>query len=214
MSEGRPPLVLSNVEEQGTDWPTVVDSGARSRFQQLCQRDPQVSEPGLHARVGLVLAELQLGWSNQDLAKIRPYTSDNLFQYFAYWIDLYRAASARNVTENTRIVRIELANVLSDSFYDAVTLRVFATGLDYTTDQKGKLLKGSRKHERPYSEYWTLIRGTAARGQPRTEPSCPSCGAPLSVSMAGNCQYCQAKVVSGDFDWVLSRIEQDESYSG
>jgi hypothetical protein len=32
--------------------------------------------------------------------------------------------------------------------------------------------------------------------------------------MAGNCEYCQARVVSGDFDWVLSRIEQDEVYTG
>jgi hypothetical protein len=32
--------------------------------------------------------------------------------------------------------------------------------------------------------------------------------------MTGNCEYCQARIVSGDFDWVLSRIEQDEVYTG
>jgi ferredoxin len=32
--------------------------------------------------------------------------------------------------------------------------------------------------------------------------------------MAGNCAYCHVKVTAGEFDWVLSRIEQDESYSG
>jgi hypothetical protein len=32
--------------------------------------------------------------------------------------------------------------------------------------------------------------------------------------MAGNCTHCSARVTSGDFDWVLSRIEQDESYQG
>ena len=30
--------------------------------------------------------------------------------------------------------------------------------------------------------------------------------------MAGSCDFCQAHVTSGEFDWVLSRIEQDESY--
>ncbi len=30
--------------------------------------------------------------------------------------------------------------------------------------------------------------------------------------MAGICDYCGAKITSGDFDWVLSRIEQDEAY--
>jgi hypothetical protein len=32
--------------------------------------------------------------------------------------------------------------------------------------------------------------------------------------MAGDCAYCGARITSGEFDWVLSRIEQDESYVG
>jgi hypothetical protein len=213
-SEPRPPLLFSNVDEQGTEGQTIVDPSAQQRFGALCSRDANVNLQNMNARAAMIFAELQVGWSEQNLARIRPFTSDNLFQYFAYWIDMYQQVQARNVSEKARITRIELANVSSDAYYDSVTLRLFATGLDYTLDAKGKLLKGSRKHERAYSEYWTLIRGSQVRGQPRVEPSCPSCGAPLRVSMVGNCEYCSAKVVSGDFDWVLSRIEQDESYSG
>jgi hypothetical protein len=32
--------------------------------------------------------------------------------------------------------------------------------------------------------------------------------------MAGDCRYCRAKVTTGEFDWMLSRIEQDEAYRG
>jgi hypothetical protein len=32
--------------------------------------------------------------------------------------------------------------------------------------------------------------------------------------MQGTCGYCKALVTSGDFDWVLSKIEQDEAYHG
>jgi len=49
---------------------------------------------------------------------------------------------------------------------------------------------------------------------PRTDNACPSCGAGLKVNMEGNCEYCRALVASGDFDWVLSKIEQDDSYAG
>jgi hypothetical protein len=111
-------------------------------------------------------------------------------------------------------VRIDLANVIGDTHFDAVTVRLFATSLDYTLADDGSLLHGSRDRERAYTEYWTFIRGRNAKGRARTDPSCPNCGAPLKVSMAGNCEYCQARVVSGDFDWVLSRIEQDEVYTG
>ena len=37
---------------------------------------------------------------------------------------------------------------------------------------------------------------------------CPNCGAPLDVDLAGVCKYCQAPVMSGDYDWVLARIGQ------
>ena len=43
---------------------------------------------------------------------------------------------------------------------------------------------------------------------------CPSCGAPIKLNQAGKCEYCGTVVTGGNFDWVLSRIEQDESYFG
>jgi hypothetical protein len=212
-TEPRPPLVTADVPEVGNQLPTLVAPGCQERLAALSARDPAHDPAALWARIGLVFAELQVGWSTRDLSRIRPFVTDNLFQYFGYWIDAYVTQRARNVTENARILNLELADVTSDAIYDAVTVRVFATGLDYTLADDGRLLRGSRKKERPYSEYWTLIRGSAARGRPRADPACPCCGAPLRIAMAGNCEYCQARVVSGDFDWVLSRIEQDEAYA-
>jgi hypothetical protein len=34
------------------------------------------------------------------------------------------------------------------------------------------------------------------------------------TSMAGECEYCGSKLTSGQFDWVLSEIQQDEEYNG
>jgi hypothetical protein len=213
-TEPRPPLVTTETPERGNELPTLVAPGCQQRLSELSRRDPANDNAALWARIGLIFAELQVGWSNRDLSRIRPFVTDNLFQYFGYWIDVYFAQRARNVTENARVLNIELADVTSDATYDAITVRLFATGLDYTLGDDGSVLRGSRSKERPYSEYWTLIRGSAARGRPRTQLACPNCGAPLKIGMAGHCEYCQARVVSGDFDWVLSRIEQDESYGG
>jgi len=213
-TEQRPPLVTSEVPESGNQLPTLVAPGCQRRLGELLARDPANDPAALWAKIGLIFGELQSGWSSRDLARIRPFVTDNLFQYFGYWIDVYVASQARNVTENARILNLELADVLEDAVYDAVTVRVFATGLDYTLSDDGRLLRGSRTKERPYTEYWTLIRGNAARGRARTERVCPSCGAALNIGMAGNCEYCHARVVTGEFDWVLSRIEQDESYGG
>jgi predicted amidophosphoribosyltransferase len=41
---------------------------------------------------------------------------------------------------------------------------------------------------------------------------CNNCGAPLQIDEAGACGHCGAHVTSGELDWVLSKIEQDDSY--
>jgi len=212
--ETRGPLLTSDVAETGTELPTIVDRGAPQKFAELERKDPAVTWQALQGRVGLIFAELQAAWSGREPMRIRPFVSDNLFQSMYYWIDLYTQARCRNVTENATIRRVDLANVLSDAYFDAISLRVFASSIDYTISDEGKLLSGNRSRPRTYSEYWTLIRGTARRGEPRRDNSCPNCGAPLRIGMTGQCEYCRVKITSGDFDWVLSRIEQDEAYGG
>ena len=212
--EPRGPLLTSDVAETGTDLPTIADSSAPGRFQELQQRDPSLTWQSLTGRMAHVFGALQVAWSGRDPLQIRPYVSDNLFQTMLYWIDLYVASRCRNATENARILRIDLANVTSDKHYDAITVRMFATSIDYTIGDDGKLWSGSRSRPRQYSEYWTWIRGTARRGQSRGDVNCPNCGAALRIGMAGTCEYCRVKVTAGEFDWVLSRIEQDDSYTG
>jgi hypothetical protein len=146
---------------------------------------------------------------------MRPYMSDGLFDIETYWVRTYLQQRLRNVTEGARITRIEPARVTSDAHYDAFTIRLFASSLDYTLrDSDGAVVGGSRTTPRAYSEYWTFIRGAAQKGPARTDPVCPSCGAALKINMAGACGFCQAHVTRGEFDWVLSRIEQDEVYTG
>jgi hypothetical protein len=213
-TERLPELFSKNVEERGNELATRVDPGMNARLDELRRRDPEFETQALFGRIGLIFRELGAGWAARDLARIRPYVSDNLFQYFAYFIGLYVERRARNISENARILNIDLSNAIGDAYFDALTVRVFATGLDYTLADDGTLLAGRRDRERAYSEYWTLVRGRHAKGRARAEPVCPQCGAPLRVGMAGNCEYCQARIVTGDFDWVLSRIEQDEAYTG
>jgi ribosomal protein S27AE len=87
--------------------------------------------------------------------------------------------------------------------------------IDYTVDAQGRVVAGDRGKVRQFTEYWTLLRGKEAHGVARSDRACPSCGAPLDhINMAGNCGSCGVKLTTGSFDWVLSRIEQDEVYTG
>jgi predicted lipid-binding transport protein (Tim44 family) len=210
--EARPPMLTGTSEEVGTSDPTVVAPDVMERWNALVRRDPSLGWAGLSARLDLIFRSFHQAWRAQDLTAVRPFLADNLFQAQVYWVEAYRRQGLWNRTDGARIVGVHLARIVSDARYDAITLRVFATGLDYTVDASGEVVGGSRDHERAYSEYWTLIRGVDRRGPPRGDLGCPSCGAPLAINMAGHCTHCGAKLTAGAFDWVLSRIEQDESY--
>ena len=140
---------------------------------------------------------------------------NGLFDYLQYWVTAYQRQGVRNVLEGMRLAEWKLARVVRDASFDSLTFRIWGSGRDYKVRQgTGEILSGDPRTDRPYSEYWTLIRGSAVRGAPRADKSCPNCGASLDVNMAGECQHCGSKITSGDFDWVLSKIEQDDSYTG
>ena len=132
-----------------------------------------------------------------------------------YWIEAYKREGLRNVVENVVITAMQPVKLQEDAFYQAITLRIWAKGNDYTVDQGDNVVSGSRTRTRQWSEYWTFIKNREAKdSRVRTELSCPNCGSPLKVNASGICEFCGGKITSGEFDWVLSKIEQDESYAG
>jgi hypothetical protein len=210
----QPPLLTREVAEQGTDRPTVVAPDLQGQWSALRDKDPAVSSESLLARTALIHSELNAAWSSGELERVRALVSAGMVDYLSYWLQAYRAQGLRNVTEQVRITHSELVKVTRDRYFDAVTVRLFATGLDYVLDAGGEVVRGSKRREREYSEYWTLIRGSGTRGAPRSEASCPNCGAPLAATATGTCKYCEVHVTAGEFDWVLSKIEQDDVYLG
>lgn len=214
--EARGPMLTGTTEEEGTDRPAVLDPRLGGALMSLMQRDPSFSKDAFISRVGVIYSEMLAAWSSLDWHLARPYLSDNLHEGQQYWIDAYRRQGLRNKMKDPRLIDVQIVKVEHDKYFDSITVRLEATGCDYTvTVDDKKIVAGSKKKERRYAEYWTLIRSTKKRGPALDAPTCPNCGAPLAdVNMAGQCGSCKVKVNTGEFDWVLARIEQDEVYVG
>jgi len=211
--EARPLVLLQDAVEEGTSLPTRVDPLAEARFSALGALDSTATWPIFTARVKAIFEAFGRAWSARDLRLAAPFLSDTLLRAQERWAAAYTRAGLRNVTAETRIERIELAQLVTDRWLHAVTVRVHAVGLDYTVrDADGAVVGGSKTRPRRYTEYWTLVRSVARRGDGPVV--CPTCGAQLELTMAGPCPYCKSQVVAAAFDWVLSRIEQDETYTG
>ena len=212
----RPPTVTEDVPERGTDLPTYRQDNIDARWLALRNEDPAMTEATLFARLGMIYRQLNDAWSHNDLAPARGVVSDGLYDYLQYWIAAYKQQGFRNELVDMRITHSSIAKIVRDKWFTAITIRVWGTGKDYVVKLgNGALVRGSKHRERKYSEYWTLIRSTAARGEPRPAPACPNCGAPLDqINQAGTCAHCSAHVTAGEVDWVLSKIEQDDTYRG
>jgi ribosomal protein L24E len=213
--EAKGPLLTSDVPEVGTDFPTKAQPNfpaVRAAFE---QNHPEFSWADFQARVRLIFNELQAAWSTLNWERARPHETDNIFQMHRYWIDAYQRQGLRNALDQCQITAMQPVKIKVDAFYNAITLRIFAQGLDYTVNKDGRVVAGSNTNLRQWSEYWTFVRYTKAKPAPaRADLNCPNCGAPLKVNATGICEFCGGKITSGEFDWVLSKIEQDESYNG
>lgn len=214
-TQDRPPSLTTEVPERGTDLPTYRDPEVDTAWQSLTRDDPQLSEPALTARLQMIYAQLNQAWSNADLRPVRGLVSDGLYDYLTYWVEAYRAQGLRNVLAEMRMTHTAFARVTRDRYFDAITVRIWATGKDYVVRERtGEHVRGSRHHDRAYSEYWTLIRTAHRTAAPVTTAVCSNCGAPLQIAQSGECEHCGAHLTAGEFDWVVSKIEQDDSYVG
>lgn len=213
--EAKGPLLTSNVPERGTDSPSVIQPGFGDIRIEFEKNNPSFAWGEFQARARLIFDELQAAWSTLNWERARPHETDNLFQMHQYWIAAYKRQHLRNVLDQCRITALQPVKLQEDAFYNAITLRIGAQGYDYTVDQSGRVVSGAKTKLRYWSEYWTFIRNRQAKAGPaRADLNCPNCGAPLKVNNAGVCEFCSGKITSGEFDWVLSKIEQDESYAG
>jgi hypothetical protein len=213
--EERGPLLTSDVPEVGTEYPSIIQPGFATVREEFERNNPAFSWGQFQARARLIFDELQAAWSTLNWERARPHETDNIFQMHQYWIDAYRRQGLRNVLDQCQVTAMQPVKIKEDAFYHAITLRIWAQGHDYTIDGSGRVVSGSKTHLRRWSEYWTFIRNRVAKpGPARADLNCPNCGAPLKINATGICEFCNGKITSGDFDWVLSKIEQDESYAG
>jgi len=183
---------------------------------QLCATDPSFSMEAFKVRAKAAFRALQEAWSSQNLDAGRAFLSPGA--YFAWRAQLETLASEgrRNVLENLTVLRIDPVQIVHGRVFDDLTVRISASAADFEIDKDNRIVFGDRT-VRSFTEDWTFQRSvgvTTPQKAGTLENTCPGCGAPISLNQIGECRYCRAAVTSGKFDWVVSRIEQEQEWSG
>jgi predicted lipid-binding transport protein (Tim44 family) len=182
----------------------------------LTSADKDFAMPAFEARVKTAFLALQDAWCNQKLDAGRAFMSPGAYFSWSAQLETLASEGRRNMLEHLEVRGIQPVRVIHGRVFDDLTVRISAVAADFDVDANGKIVFGDRS-VRPFMEDWTFQRsvGVATSNKPGTlENTCPSCGAPVSLTQLGECRYCKAAVTSGKFDWVLSRIDQEDGPGG
>jgi predicted lipid-binding transport protein (Tim44 family) len=178
----------------------------------LTAADKDFSLGVFEGRVKTAFLALQDAWCKQNLDAGRAFMSPGAYFTWSAQLETMGAEGRHNVMENVSIRAVQPIRIVHGRVFDDLTVRVSAAAADFEVDNQGKIVFGDRS-VRPFMEDWTFQRsvGVATSNRPGTlENTCPSCGAPVSLTQIGECRYCKAAVTSGKFDWVVSRIDQED----
>ncbi len=205
--------------EKGTKSATVYNKNLKNTSNQFVENhklDWNVWETNFKNQIAAnYFNNIYAAWSKNKLNKVRNLLSDRLYSSFLFWISAYKEEGLTNKLDKVTVKDIHFAKLDIDKFYEAATVRIFASAYDYVENERGEIIGGSKKRKRNFSEYWTFIRRTGVEKDTYNLGTCPNCGAPADkMGQSGICEYCNSKISNGDFSWVLSVITQDEVYKG
>ena len=195
-----------------------VDSVTRLEkgLESIRQRDPAFNLEAFFSRCHDLLPNVQGAWSGQDMSSVRHFLSDGVFDRFALQLEMQRASGVRNEMRDVRVLGARLVGSASDRFFDTLHVAITAEAVDTLVSlDGGNLLQGDGAPEE-FTEVWTFLRRPGAQTLARPgllEGYCPNCGNKLQLSTSITCESCQALINSGEYDWVLSEITQQEAWS-
>jgi predicted lipid-binding transport protein (Tim44 family) len=189
-----------------------IDAG----IDHIQERDPGFNEADFLSDCNRAFFTIQQAWTERKPDISRQVMHDGIWQQQKFQIDQYVSQNRQNVLENLAVQNTRTVSVSSDEAFDTIMVRFFASCADYDVElgDKPKIVRGDRTVN-DWCEDWIFQRKAGAETKPNggtMKQRCPNCGAPLQLDLAGICEYCRAPVMSGEFDWVLTRIEQLSSY--
>lgn len=181
------------------------------------QRDPGFTLDVFLQRVRNAFVATQRAWSEQDLRSCRAFISDGVRERFELYIAMQQAENIRNRMKNVQVVAAEVVSITTDTHFDTIHIRITGSAISYDEDLTSGRRVGGASASSPieFTEIWSFSRRPGVATNPEAsllQGRCPNCGGPVDIVDKAQCPHCQAAVNSGQFDWVLAEITQDEEW--
>lgn len=177
----------------------------------LFERDPNFSKPEFLLRASDVFIALQQAWTAKDWRSIRAFESNRLYDQHARQLQAYIDQKQTNVVEDISILNTALESYEEDQENSYLSVILEARYRDYVIeDESGRVIKGDKNSRYTMTYRMQFMRNLQVKTEKSSETKvtqCPNCGASLSISQNGICEYCGAEVTTGANQWVLTALQ-------
>ena len=177
--------------------------------------DPSFDWDTLRDRLKLAFLQVQAAWQKQNLAPVRPYISDSIYERFSLQISEQIRAGYRDHMPRITVLtkQMGLADVEITDHYETIHVSITCSAVDYRVSlDSGLPIDGATTIPESFVEVWSFIRRRGVtsnrEGGGLFEGNCPNCGSALELNQSGACTSCEAVLRNGEHDWVLAEITQ------
>lgn len=169
----------------------------------------------IKAKIEHAFLQIQKGWQNQDLSKVRKFISDGVYQRFTTQFTIMNILEQKNVIYDIKIHNITTVDTHEENEFAVVDASIHATIVDeYKSVKYSQFNQGGSD---TFVEYWSFIRkkNVEAAKDLYFSSNCPKCGdnLPDDAGEIAKCQSCGTLTNTGEYDWVLAEITQTVDYN-
>ncbi len=173
------------------------------------ETDAAFTAPDFISFAKQVYVDIQDAWAKRDLTPVRGVLHQNLYQQTQKQVDKKIADGIVNHLERISVNTAYLTSYRRDEEYEYVTLYLAASMIDYQVKEStGAVIYGDKttRWNLQYKMKFVRTIGAVSRSAEEKDEGfvCPNCGAPLTGTSFGKCEYCDSVVTTGVYDWVLS----------
>lgn len=178
---------------------------------QIRQIDPNFSGDLFLSFAREVFLKIQQAWTDRDWKVIRPFESNELFATHSAQLEEYIRNHKINIIEKINISNAVLKEFRQDGDKEVLIVEIHSIMRDYVIDDRTRNVLESDPNRDWHMKYlMTFNRKTGVKTKAGTSKksttNCPNCGAPTEITSAGQCEYCDSVITTGEHDWVLSDI--------
>jgi predicted lipid-binding transport protein (Tim44 family) len=122
------------------------------------QMDAAFDPERMAATASDVFFKVQAAWMARDMGSARDSLTPEMYDRMQGQCTELRAQRRINRLENIAVRSTEVTEAWQEQGQDFVTVAFVASVLDYTTDESGQVIDGSRTEPVRFEEYWTFVR--------------------------------------------------------